>query len=57
MKVINTYIVSNDKYSQKDILFECLNDKWFYQTQVLQNEWETIVLEISESKAKELINN
>lgn len=55
MKVINTYLVDNDKYALKDILFECENNKWFIQTQVLQNSWETHMLELEEPKARKLI--
>lgn len=53
-KVLNTYIVSNNKYSQKDVVFECENN-WYLQTVVLQDAWETVVTEITEEKARELI--
>jgi len=56
MKVINTYIVDNETHSGKGIIFECENNKWYYQMQVLQNSgFETIILEISPSRAKDLI--
>jgi len=51
MQVINTWIIDG-----KDILFECVKGKWYLQKEVLQNEYQTVIIEVTSEKAKSLIS-
>jgi len=57
MKVLNAYIVKvmADFGIQLAILFECENEKWFVQTEVLQNEWMTSIEPLTAEEATKLL--